>query len=68
LEFGEYLARLKFTFAGAFTPYWSPEFAALRKTERFKALVRAWGFPDYWRAKGWPDLCHPTTGDDFACE
>ena len=26
------------------------------------------GYVEYWRAKGWPDLCHPTTGDDFACD
>jgi hypothetical protein len=25
------------------------------------------GYVDYWRARGWPDLCHPTTGDDFVC-
>jgi len=41
--------------------------APVRKTERFKAYVRKMGFVDYWRAKGWPDLCHPTTMDDFAC-
>jgi hypothetical protein len=67
LEYGEYLARVKFTYPNLFTSYWSPEFASLRKTERFKAVVRAWGFPDYWRARGWPDLCHPTTSDDFEC-
>ncbi len=35
--------------------------------ERFKAFVRKAGFVDYWRAKGWPEQCHPTTGDDFTC-
>jgi len=25
------------------------------------------GYVEYWRAKGWPEFCHPTTGDDFAC-
>jgi hypothetical protein len=40
----------------------------VRKTERFKALMRKAGLVDYWKARGWPDLCHPTTGDDFACE
>jgi hypothetical protein len=47
---------------------WSPQHAPIRKTERFKAFVRAAGFVDYWRAHGWPDLCRPTTGDDFVCE
>jgi tetratricopeptide (TPR) repeat protein len=47
---------------------WLPEYAPVRKTERFKALMRKAGIVDYWRARGWPDLCHPTTADDFACE
>jgi TolB-like protein len=44
-----------------------PAYSPLRKTERFKNLVQKAGLVDYWRARGWPDLCHPTTGDDFAC-
>jgi len=46
---------------------WHPSYAPVRKTERFKAYVRSAGFVDYWRAKGWPSFCHPTTGDDFEC-
>ena len=46
---------------------WSPEYAPLRKTERFKSLMRAAKWVDYWRAKGWPDLCHPVGADDFVC-
>jgi TolB-like protein/Flp pilus assembly protein TadD len=46
---------------------WLKAAAPVRKTERFKALMRNIGFVAYWRAKGWPDLCHPTTGDDFEC-
>ncbi len=46
---------------------WHPGYAAVRKTQRFKAYVRAVGYVDFWRAKGWPEFCHPTTGDDFAC-
>jgi len=68
LEDGEYLARVKFTVPGSFILYWAPEFSSLRKTERFKALVRAWGFPDYWRARGWPDRCRPIGADDFECD
>ena len=45
-----------------------PDFAPARRTERFKALMRKNGLVDYWRANGWPDLCHPTTGDDFICD
>ena len=47
---------------------WHPGYAALRKTERFKALMRNAGYVEFWRAKGWPEFCHPTTGDDFVCE
>jgi tetratricopeptide (TPR) repeat protein len=47
---------------------WGPEFAPVRKTERFKAYVRKVGLVEYWRAAGWPDLCHPVGADDFACE
>jgi hypothetical protein len=39
----------------------------VRKTEPFKAYVRSIGLVEYWRAKGWPEFCHRTTGDDFAC-
>jgi TolB-like protein/DNA-binding SARP family transcriptional activator len=46
---------------------WHPSYAPVRKTERFKAFVRKAGFVDYWRAKGWPDLCHPIGSDDFEC-
>jgi hypothetical protein len=52
---------------GNFSRVWHPDFAPVHKMERFKTYVRAAGLVDYWRAKGWPDLCHPTTGDDFAC-
>lgn len=47
---------------------WEPEFAPLRKTERFKAFARNYGLVEYWRAKGWPQECHPLDGDDFACD
>lgn len=53
---------------GASSLLWHSSYAPLRKTARFKALVRKTGLVDYWRAKGWPEFCHPTTGGDFACE
>jgi hypothetical protein len=40
----------------------------VRKTERFKTHVRGLGLVDYWRTKGWPQFCRPTTGDDFVCD
>jgi len=47
---------------------WHPSYAPLRKTERFKAFVRATGYIDYWRAKGWPEFCRPVGADEFACD
>ena len=26
------------------------------------------GLVDYWRARGWPDLCRPMGVDDFVCD
>lgn len=47
---------------------WSPAYAPMRKTERFKDYLRKSGLVDYWRARGWPDICHPVGADDLACE
>ena len=42
---------------------WHPSYAAVRKSERFKTLMRANGLVDYWRARGWPNLCPPQGAD-----
>jgi TolB-like protein/Tfp pilus assembly protein PilF len=47
---------------------WHPSYAPMRKTERFKALMRDAGLVEYWRARGWPDLCRPVGADDFVCD
>jgi TolB-like protein/Tfp pilus assembly protein PilF len=47
---------------------WAPSSASLRKMERFKAYARDNGWVDYWRARGWPDMCRPVGADDFACK
>jgi TolB-like protein len=44
-----------------------PSFGPARKTERYKAYARKAGLVDYWRVRGWPEFCRPTTGDDFEC-
>jgi len=68
LDFYEGLAEARYPEAGDI-PYllWAPAYSQTRKTERFRAYARKAGLVDYWRARGWPDLCHPTTGDDFVC-
>jgi tetratricopeptide (TPR) repeat protein len=47
---------------------WHSTYAPVRKTERFKALMRKVGLVEYWRAKGWPELCRPLGADDFDCD
>ncbi len=47
---------------------WGPLSAPVRKTERFKAYARKAGLVDYWKARGWPDLCRPVGTDDFVCD
>ncbi len=47
---------------------WHPVYAPVRKLERFRTFVRNAGLVDYWKARGWPEFCHPTAGDDFICE
>jgi hypothetical protein len=47
---------------------WHPAYSPVRRTERFKAFAQKIGLVDYWRAKGWPELCHPAGDDDFTCD
>ena len=59
---------LQFGFNIGVNELWLPVFAPARKTESFKRYVRDAGLVDYWKARGWPDLCHPTASDDFVCD
>lgn len=47
---------------------WDPVYAPLRKTVRFKKFARDFGLVDYWRARGWPDLCRSVRAEDFVCD
>jgi TolB-like protein len=47
---------------------WHPAYAPVRNTERFKTFVRKAGYVEYWRAKGWPEVCRPVGADDFICD
>jgi hypothetical protein len=47
---------------------WEPVFAETRRTAAFKALVRDFGYVDYWRQSGaWGDFCRPVGETDFEC-
>jgi hypothetical protein len=30
--------------------------------------MRKAGLVDFWRARGWPEFCHPTAAEDFVCD
>jgi tetratricopeptide (TPR) repeat protein len=48
---------------------WRPLFQEVRRTPRFKALLRDIGLVDYWRATGnWGDFCKPMGKNDFECK
>ena len=47
---------------------WHPTYARIRKTERFKTFLRDVGLIEYWKQRVWPEFCHPTSANDFACE
>jgi hypothetical protein len=67
MEWPESVLKLYFPVA-ALIPLRSPDYAPVRKTERFKKLMRDARLVDYWRERGRPDLCRPTAGDDFVCD
>jgi hypothetical protein len=48
------------------TVIWQNTGTPLRRSEAFKRFAREAGLVDYWRERGWPDLCRPT-GEDFEC-
>jgi hypothetical protein len=59
--------------AGYFQPIsttwlWHESYAPVRKTARFKSYVRNIGLEEFFRARGWPAHCRPTSAQDFACE
>ncbi len=59
--------------AGYFQPIsttwlWHESYAPVRKTARFKTYVRNIGLEEFWRARGWPAHCRPTSAQDFACD
>jgi len=67
LQFNEHMEDANYISTAYSFLFWQHDYVPARKTERFKALVRKIGLVDYWRARGWPQFCHPTSGDDFAC-
>jgi hypothetical protein len=48
--------------------FWYPQMRDVRRSPRFKEIMRNAGFVDYWNEFGWPETCRPTVGDDFECD
>ena len=68
LEYYEHNVEAGYNFGLSEHSLWHSSYASLRKTERFKAHARKAGYVDYWKARGWPDLCRPQGADDFVCD
>jgi adenylate cyclase len=68
MEYYEGNIKIGYTGGMEIAPLWAPIFSPVRKTERFKTFVRDAGMVNYWRERGWPEFCRPTTGDDFECD
>jgi adenylate cyclase len=67
LEFPEGELKAGYLVKATNAQFWHASYAPVRETERFKRFVKAAGFLEYWRKKGWPDFCHPIGNEDFAC-
>lgn len=49
--------------------FWDPGYKAVRSSEEFKATLKLYRIPQYWRETGnWADACRPVGTDDFTCE
>jgi len=47
---------------------WIPVYQSLRSEPRFREFLAAMKMPEYWRAAGWNQFCHPKGEHDFACD
>ena len=47
---------------------WNPLSAPVRQTDRFKAYIRNVGLDNFWRERGFADVCRPVGDDDFECD
>ena len=55
------------SFQYLFGAIWTPEFSDWRQGDSFEEYVRMTKLLDYWKVRGWPDLCRPD-GDGVACD
>jgi TolB-like protein/DNA-binding winged helix-turn-helix (wHTH) protein len=50
------------------TQFWGEGMRDIRRTARFRDIVRQVGLEEYFREYGWNDFCHPVGADDFRCD
>ncbi len=67
LDFYEAGADAGYTVSILYAFLWHPSYAFLRNTERFKTLMHDIGAVDYWRARGWTELCQARGDQNFTC-
>ncbi|MES2623638.1 MAG: winged helix-turn-helix domain-containing protein [Pseudomonadota bacterium] len=46
---------------------WLPVFDDARELDSFKLLMQDSGIIDFWKQRGWPEVCQPV-GDSFTCK
>lgn len=47
--------------------FWGPEFQRYRQSPQFREFIERSGTLDYWRAKGFPEMCR-AVADSFECD
>jgi len=67
LEFYEGGVEVGYSVSALNMRLWHSGYADLRQTERYKSFLRKRGVVEYWRERGWPELCRPLGADDFTC-
>lgn len=68
LDAVEWDLNLTFGDLAPFDSPWLPLYSPIRRTERFKSLVRKAGLLNYWRRRQWADRCKPLSINGFECQ
>jgi TolB-like protein/DNA-binding winged helix-turn-helix (wHTH) protein len=68
LETAERDVSLNFGDLAPLDSLWLPLYSSVRKTERFRTLVRNAGLVTYWRQRQWADRCHAGGAGGFHCD
>jgi TolB-like protein/DNA-binding winged helix-turn-helix (wHTH) protein len=47
---------------------WLPQLKKMRQLPEFRAFLHEIGVVAHWQEYGWPEICRPLDGDEFACD